>query len=147
MSYGKTAALLLALLMSITACRQEEPPPAQAEAVLITFAVQPPTLVVGEALLLIGVVEDETLNAVEVSRLTVRGDMDHAGMVPVIAESTGGEGGQFEIPFQWTMGGDWIVEVTAELADGRTVTETFNVTISAEGGDMLMPEATEEAGN
>lgn len=133
MMYRKLALLasLTLLLFVITACREEQAPPASEANAQISFAIESSTI--GETTLMIAIT-DSSLNSLSVNSLTVRGDMNHAGMVPVIAESGQAVDGQFEIPFEWTMGGDWIVEVTAELADGQTISDTFNVTIdSAEG--------------
>lgn len=64
--------------------------------------------------------------------LDVEGNMTHAGMVPVFAQAVGGEGGLYKVPFEWTMGGDWIVTVKATLADGSLVTRQFNVSVGTE---------------
>lgn len=63
--------------------------------------------------------------------LNVEGNMTHAGMVPVFAQGVGGEDGLYEVPFEWTMGGDWIVTVKATLADGGLVTRQFNVSVES----------------
>ena len=118
--------LTLLLLALVAGCRQEAPPPAAEANTVITFAVENSTM--GEDILLIAVMDDK-LDPVTVNKLKVRGDMDHAGMVPVIVEAGGSADGQFEVPIEWTMGGDWIVEIMAELANGQTVSETFNINI------------------
>lgn len=62
--------------------------------------------------------------------LAVRGDMTHAGMVPVLAESLDdGRAGVYQVPFEWTMKGDWIVTVTITLPDGATAAEQFRFTV------------------
>ena len=62
--------------------------------------------------------------------LSIKGDMSHAGMVPVLAEAAAGENGVYQFPFEWTMAGDWVVTVEAKLKDGRTVTRQFGFTIT-----------------
>ena len=59
--------------------------------------------------------------------VTVRGDMTHAGMAPVIAELTEDEAGVYVTnDFELTMAGDWIITVEVEATDGRTAKlETF----------------------
>ena len=49
--------------------------------------------------------------------------------------------------FEWTMGGDWFVEVTATLANGETATERFEYTVSGETNmdEMGGMDMTEEA--
>ncbi len=49
--------------------------------------------------------------------LDIKGDMAHAGMVPVLASAENGVEGVYTTPFVWTMTGDWIVTVRATLPD------------------------------
>lgn len=66
--------------------------------------------------------------------LNVKGDMTHAGMTPVLVEGVSdGREGVYRVPFEWTMGGDWVVTVEAVLPDGRTVSQQFDLSVS---GDM-----------
>ncbi len=61
--------------------------------------------------------------------------MSHAGMKPVLANISEGESGVYAVPFEWTMGGDWFVAVTATLPDGRVATKRFDLSVGA-GMDM-----------
>lgn len=61
----------------------------------------------------------------------IRGDMGHAGMRPVEADTTGNGMGAYQAGLDWSMAGDWIVTVTASLPDGRTTTRQFDVTVNA----------------
>jgi hypothetical protein len=62
--------------------------------------------------------------------VVVRGDMTHAGMIPVMATVTPAEVlGNYDVTLEWTMAGDWIVTVTATLADGRGVTRQFPIRV------------------
>ncbi len=151
----KIALLLCLVLILIAGCRQETTAPTSVPAgesdsggnvpneatleaarneISISLGVMPAPIEVGESTLLIAVTNG-FIDPLPVSRITVRGDMNHAGMVPVIVESTEGESGQFELPFEWTMGGDWIVEVTAELTDGRSHTQTFEFSVGGDDGE------------
>ncbi|MEM6528334.1 MAG: FixH family protein, partial [Chloroflexota bacterium] len=78
------------------------------------------------------------------AQVNLRGDMNHAGMQPVLRDSSVGREGDYTVPFEWTMGGDWFVVVTAELPDGLTVEEEFDFTVAGDPmmGDMDM--ATED---
>ncbi len=144
----KNGLLIVLMLVLVSACRQQEA--ASSKGILISLIVQPAEVNVGESTLGIGVTT-ESLDPVAVNNLTVRGDMNHAGMVPVIVENLQSANGQFQVPFAWSMGGDWIVEVTAELADGRTASQTFDISVgTANGGEMPMSgdmdmSATDEA--
>jgi hypothetical protein len=48
----------------------------------------------------------------------------------VIAEVERIEGNQYVVPFEWTMAGDWIIEVSAELPDGTTAAQTFDQSVA-----------------
>jgi hypothetical protein len=48
----------------------------------------------------------------------VEGDMTHPGMVPVFGDARETQPGRYEAPLELTMGGDWVLTVTAELAGG-----------------------------
>ncbi len=119
-------ALLLALM--IAGCRQQTPD-ATAAGIAIDLRIVPETPIVGAAemrVTLTGVDNQPITDAI----VTVRGDMNHAGMVPVIAAAERVEGSEYIVPFEWTMGGDWIVEVNAELSDGTTVSQIFDYSVA-----------------
>jgi copper(I)-binding protein len=68
--------------------------------------------------------------------VTLEGNMNHAGMVPVMAdavtdEADGTADGIYQVPFQFSMLGDWIVTVTVEKADGSTITRDITATVGA----------------
>lgn len=65
----------------------------------------------------------------------LEGNMNHAGMVPVITdgvrdEADGAADGVYQVPFAFTMLGDWIITVTVEQADGTTITRDVEVQVS-----------------
>ncbi len=64
--------------------------------------------------------------------LSVKGDMEHDGMMPVLTSAKAGVDGEYVIPFEWTMGGDWIVTVNATLADGMQVTQDFKLVVDGD---------------
>ena len=67
--------------------------------------------------------------------LSIKGDMTHAGMVPVLAEAQGGDAdGYYNVPFEWTMAGDWIVTVEAVLSDGTRAKKRFEFSVLTEDG-------------
>lgn len=112
-------------LMTITlvSCRQQVPSAAET-GIQITMSLDPETPTVGDAILHI-TVTDADGNPIDDATINVRGDMSHAGMTPVIRQVAMGSGGEYEIPFEWTMAGDWFIEVTVTLPDGTSATETF----------------------
>ena len=57
--------------------------------------------------------------------VALEGDMNHAGMVPVISDpvqddADGSADGRYHVPFSFSMLGDWILTVNVTLADGTT---------------------------
>ncbi len=61
--------------------------------------------------------------------LDVEGNMTHAGMSPVLAQARSGQAGQYVVPFEWTMAGDWIVTLDVSLADGRHFAHQTEVSV------------------
>lgn len=60
--------------------------------------------------------------------LEIEGNMNHAGMRPVIGALTETTPGTYvSDSFEFTMGGDWIITVRGTLPDGTTYQATFDV--------------------
>lgn len=134
----------MALLLVLAGCRESAQPTA-ASSLQIEFNTDPLPPVPGEGTLII-TVKDANGAAVNDATVTVRGDMNHAGMVPVEGESQEASDGLYRIPFNWSMGGDWILTVTATRPDGTTGSQRFDVSVGAmDDNDMNMPEMTPEA--
>jgi hypothetical protein len=57
--------------------------------------------------------------------------MNHAGMVPVLGSGQTDADGLVRVPFEWTMGGDWIVTITAALSDGTSASQTFDFSVAS----------------
>ncbi|RMG86729.1 MAG: hypothetical protein D6712_06945 [Chloroflexi bacterium] len=130
---------LLLLLIIVTGCRQQASP-ADVQNIDIAISFVPAELAVGEAELTVTLTDSEG-NFITDAQVEVRGDMTHAGMVPVIVTAESGDD-SYHAAFEWTMGGDWIVTVTATLPDGSVVEKTFNYSVS---GDMNM-DMSEDTG-
>jgi hypothetical protein len=119
------------MLVSLMSCRQSSLPVDDATGVDLNLVVVPAEAVVGNAGLLI-TLHDEAGIAIDGAEVTIRGDMSHAGMVPVLAVATGMGSGQYQADLEWTMAGDWIITITAALADGQTVEREFRLAVSTE---------------
>lgn len=113
------------LLLTLTACRQQ--PPANTADLDISLTITPDNLV-GEALAVV-TVRNRAGQPVDNARVQLRGDMTHAGMVPVIVETSTSADGRYELDFNWTMGGDWFVDVTVTLPDDTFARQRFNFRI------------------
>lgn len=126
----KIGLVLLLLGTFLLACRSEAVTSANEAGIEITLEMEQQPAV-GETLLLVGIT-DIAGQPVEIQHVTVRGDMNHAGMAPVIRDVEQATDGLYHVPFEWTMGGEWIVTVAAQLADGQTVEERFDLSVSSE---------------
>ena len=89
-------------------------------------------LTVGETTLLLSVRDKDDKVIDNPGSIIVRGDMNHAGMAPVFAQSNQSVAGVFTLSFQWTMAGAWTLEATLELESGDVVKETFGLEVMFE---------------
>lgn len=120
--------LLLITGLALTGCARASDQPGD-RGLTMTLTTQPDPAVVGDATLII-TLADAQGQPIEDATLNVKGDMNHAGMVPVLAEASSGPGGIYELDFAWTMPGDWIVTVEAALPDGSTFVERFELRVA-----------------
>jgi len=66
--------------------------------------------------------------------MSLRGDMTHAGMAPVLEDAEEVGEGLYRASFEWTMAGDWVITVSGKLDDGRTIRREFQVSVPSGGG-------------
>lgn len=139
----KRVSVLLLLLLLLPGCVRNSQRAAENTAVAITLQqpLFPP--LVGEGTVAVSVTDTATGEPVNDATVAVKGDMTHAGMTPVLAETSRGQEGVYKMPFTWTMSGDWIVTVTATLADGTQATRAFDVLV--DGSDATCGPETGEA--
>lgn len=127
------AATALVIVLAV-GCRQSaggvsnNPPAAEVQ---ISVEPIPNTPSVGEAFLRITVTTPDG-RPVTGAQIVVRGDMNHAGMQPVFGDApVGGANGVYDVPFEWTMAGDWILTMTITLEDGSVATERIELNVRA----------------
>lgn len=118
-------AVLVVFALLLAGCRQS----AQTSTADIDIALRAESLAVGETTLEI-TLTDKNGQPVTAQKVDVRGDMNHAGMQPVLADVTTGENGRYDVPFEWTMGGDWIVTVKVTMPDGTTAEKHFDLSVT-----------------
>jgi hypothetical protein len=82
--------------------------------------------VVGPATLTV-TVRDRTGVPVTNAAVRLEGHMSHPGMAPVLADGVQRKPGVYEVPFAFTMQGDWVLLVTATLPDGRRTERRVDV--------------------
>lgn len=127
---------LAIVLLVVAACRQQQPvAPAD-----IQLELKASDTRVGETTLMLMVTDADGKPLSNPGTLSVRGDMNHAGMVPVFAEAEGATDGVFSLPFEWTMAGSWLVEASLTLPSGDIASETFTFEILTEAnGNGMAP--------
>lgn len=122
--------LALALL-ALPGCRRAETTD-QAPDVQLTLSPDPEALAVGPLRLEVMLRDADGAPIDGATDISLRGDMSHAGMEPVLATAVGQGDGVYTADFTWTMAGDWIVTVAATLPDGRLKVAQFEYTVPAD---------------
>jgi hypothetical protein len=123
-------ALLLAVVVAAAGCQRasQQAPADQAPEIAAALIIDPEPALVGPATLSVQL-SDASGAPVEGAAVSLKGDMSHAGMQPVLANAAETAGGGYETPWVWTMSGDWFVTVTAALPDGRTLVRRFDLAV------------------
>ncbi len=126
--------VLLIIMVVVAGCRQQ-----QLNSTDVQLELTASELRVGETSLVVRVTDRDGKAISAPGSLSVRGDMDHAGMVPVLAKAESAVDGVFSLPFEWTMGGAWIVEARLTLPNGDVAFESFQFEILSEApaDDMM----------
>ncbi|MEM9774311.1 MAG: FixH family protein [Chloroflexota bacterium] len=123
--------LLPSLFVLLTACGGRNSN--QANNSNLDIAVDVESMMVGATDLMVTIL-DENGSPVNDATVSIKGDMSHAGMQPVLGESSSGSAGVYTIPYEWTMAGDWFITVDVSRPDGETASARFD--FSGIGGDM-----------
>lgn len=122
--------LLLAVVVSAAGCQRasQQTPADQAPDIAAVLVVDPEPALVGPATLAVQM-SDASGAPVEGAMVSLKGDMSHAGMQPVLGGAAETAAGVYEAQWVWTMSGDWFVTVTADLPDGRTLVRRFDLAV------------------
>lgn len=113
----------LVLLLVLVGCGRggkDQP----AVAVELTIEPEPPRL--GPATVTV-TLHDAGGQPIRGAVVRLEGNMNHAGMVPVFADSAEVAPGRHRAEIEFTMGGDWFILVHAELPDGRSLERQVDV--------------------
>jgi hypothetical protein len=120
---------MVIILISITGCGlRNERDEDEAPEVILELTTMPDPAQAGKGRILLNMKMPDG-KPIPDAAIVIKGDMSHAGMVPVIREAEADEGGEYLADFDWTMPGDWILTITAELPDGRQLVRTVNVNV------------------
>ncbi|MDX1520397.1 MAG: FixH family protein [Anaerolineae bacterium] len=121
--------VLIVVLILLTGCGRIQRQQTAADlGVSVEVAIDPDQPSVGPTRLIF-TLTDAQGHPINDAVLDVEGNMTHAGMTPVLAQARAGQAGQYVVPFEWTMSGDWIVTLDVALADGRRFTHQTEVSV------------------
>ena len=120
----------VAMIVSAAGCQRasRQGPADQAPEIAAVLILNPEPALVGPATLSVQL-SDASGAPVQGAAVSLKGDMSHAGMQPVLADAAETAAGVYEARWVWTMSGDWIVTATATLPDGRTLLRRFDLTV------------------
>lgn len=99
-----------------TGCRSEAP----AEDVRVEWDIRPDPPQVGSTAVVV-TISDTAGHPIQDARVDVEATMTHPGMRPEMAAAEEIEPGRYEAALTFSMGGDWVLLLQAELPDGRVV--------------------------
>lgn len=137
LSRSLIAALTVALMLLLAGCGGSATPtpivipvePTEPSYIVMVRS-DPFPYAVGSATLIVTVTtgDDSPVTGLTVS---ARGDMTHAGMAPVLGDGTEGDPGVYSIPWEWTMAGDWLIDITLRAPDGTEVVQTIDAMVES----------------
>lgn len=122
--------LLLTLLLVAAGCRNSAQEASTGSDVNIALEVTPDPATVGATVLTVILTDANGNFIVDAERVAVRGDMNHAGMEPVFGVAEEAANGRYRVPFEWTMGGDWILSITVELPGDREIKQDIELSVN-----------------
>jgi hypothetical protein len=96
------------------------------EGVNVDLVVTPDPPHIGPATVVVTLSDSEG-QPIRGAEMSLEGNMNHAGMVPVLAEASEVAPGRYEAALEFTMGGDWFILVQARLPDGRSLEHQVDV--------------------
>ena len=133
--------LLILILLVFVGCQRPEPAGESAGAD-VQISLQP----MPQDEILVVILTDASDAPITDATVALEGNMNHAGMVPVLADpladdADGVADGHYHLPFTFTMLGDWIITVTVTRDDGSSLRRNLDVRAASDGikGDHVMP--------
>ena len=121
---GRIVVSVLAVTLLVVGCRPKSVAPTNAPKVVVTFDHTPPST--GENTFNLSL-DDAQGQPLELAKLAVEGDMNHAGMKPSFGRVKQTAPGRYTGTIDFTMGGDWFLLVSGDLPDGRHYTKKVDV--------------------
>jgi propanediol dehydratase small subunit len=114
-----TAAVAATLVIAACGRPRSDPQPN------LSWTLDPAASVVGPAVLRLQIQQQS--GPVAGATLKLEAHMSHAGMAPVLATAIERAAGLYEVPFTFTMPGDWVLLVSGVLPDGVRIERRIDV--------------------
>lgn len=115
--------LMLCVCLLAAGCQKQA---ASQSEVTVAYEVTPQPPRVGIATISLKLV-DLMGQPISGARVSLEGNMSHAGMRPVFGEAREQEPGRYQAPLEFTMGGDWVILLYLTLPDGRKLERQIDV--------------------
>jgi hypothetical protein len=96
----------------------------------MTLNSDPYPLSLGTAMLLVSLADSRGA-PIENAVVDMTAMMEHEGMLPLSRRISAGQDGIYRIPIDWSMMGQWVVDVTASLPDGIQLQDRYSVFVYA----------------
>jgi hypothetical protein len=116
-------AAVLFISFVVTACNK---PTESSPVVTIEHEITPQPARVGPATLILRLA-DASRQPVSGARITLEGNMSHAGMSPVFAQAKETEPGRYQAILDLTMVGDWTILIHVTLEGGQKLERQLDV--------------------
>jgi len=101
-------------------------PTQSSPSVSINYEVAPQPLQVGSANIVL-MLADVTMKPVTGARITLEGNMSHAGMVPIFSDAKEVAPGRYQANLDFAMAGDWVILSHITLATGQKIEDKLNL--------------------
>jgi len=121
--------LVTVLLLALTACTRRSAAADQANEIKLEYSFEPAVARLGAVVMDLRLTGDSGA-ALEGAQLKLKGDMNHAGMAPVLTDFRELEPGHYRTEFEWTMAGAWILTIEGQLPDGRTLQRQIDLDVA-----------------
>ncbi len=115
--------ITLLIALALSACQSSDD---DDTGISVKLDVTPDPPLVGEATIVI-TLSDNDGQPVSGADMELEGTMTHAGMKPVFGAAAETEPGRYEAQLEFTMGGDWVIIVRADLADGSKLKKELDL--------------------
>jgi hypothetical protein len=121
---GRSSLVALCISLALLhGCRHQA---ASFEDIRIAYEVSPQPPRVGPTTIILSLAEPSG-RPITGARITLEGNMTHAGMAPVFAGAMEVEPGRYRATLQLSMAGDWVVVAHVNLATGRKLDHQFEI--------------------